>query len=249
MLIMRKKRSDKPAHEEHKIKEKEQSTVLEKNDFNHIKFSHNQLNFFKTIKSNFLTVCTGPAGTAKTFIACYAALELLRDQTHKKIILARPAVESGENLGFLPGTPDEKIAPYMEGYFSNMEKIVSNHDKLKLMVSKRIIDMQPIAFMRSRTFDDTILILDEAQNADFRQLMLVVTRMGKNSRIVICGDVTQWDIKNRRNDLLLFYDNVVNGVNDCVNFEFSREDIVRNPVLIQLTDNYEAYKEKKGIDK
>jgi len=230
-------------------KEEYNSTVLQKSDFNHIKFTHSQLNFFKTIQNNFLTVCTGPAGTAKTFVACYAALDMLRSGEQKKIILARPAVESGENLGFLPGDKNEKIAPYMEGYLSNMEKILASEEKLKALVEKKTIDMQPLAFMRSRTFDDTILILDEAQNADLRQIMLVVTRMGQNSKIVICGDITQWDIKNRRKDLITFFDKIAKGVPGCESFQFTREDIVRNPILIQLTDNYDKYKEENGIDK
>lgn len=217
-------------------------------DFNHIKLTHPQLGFLRTIKENFMTVCTGPAGTAKTFVACYAALETLRDGVHKRVILARPAVESGENLGFLPGDADEKIAPYMRGYVENMKKIV-NEEKLGALLKAKVIDMEAIAFMRSVTFDDTILILDEAQNADLRQIMLVVTRMGKNSRIVICGDITQWDIKNRRKDLLTFQEKVMNGVEGCAAFQFTREDIVRNPILIALTDNYDAYKEEHGLDK
>lgn len=228
---------------------KQDQPILSSQDFNHIKFTDSQKKFFKTINENFLTVCTGPAGTAKTFVACYAALDLIKRGEHSKIILARPAVESGENLGFLPGSVDEKIAPYMEGYISNMEKILKAKDKIKLMTDKKIIDMQPLAFMRSRTFDDTILILDEAQNADLRQIMLVVTRMGQNSRIIICGDITQWDIKNRRKDLLVFSEKIANGVEGCESFEFQRADIVRNPILIQLTDNYENYKEENGIDK
>jgi len=220
---------------------------LYKSDFATVKFTHSQLKFFKTIKENFLTVCIGPAGTAKTFVACYTALDFLKDGEHKKIILARPAVESGENLGFLPGSIEEKIAPYMKGYLSNMKKIV-DPDKLKLLMSAEIISMEPLAFMRSETFDDTVLILDEAQNADLRQLMLVITRMGKNSRIVICGDVTQWDIKNRRKDLLLLKEKVIRGVDSCATFEFSREDIVRNPILIELTDNYDKYKEEIELD-
>ena len=239
----------KPKNDELEKLEKAPQAFLDKADFNAIKFTSSQLNFYKTIKSNFLTVCTGPAGTAKTFIASYAALDLLRDGAHKKIILARPAVESGENLGFLPGSIDEKLAPYMEGYISNMEKILRDREKLKLLTTKKIIDMQPLAFMRSRTFDDTILILDEAQNADLRQIMLVVTRMGMNSRIVICGDITQWDIKARRKDLIVFSEEIVKGSNSCATFEFGREDIVRNPILVQLTDKYEAYKEANGIDK
>lgn len=233
--------------EKESFAKKEPTIALEKNDFNHIKFTNSQLKFFKTIQENFLTVCTGPAGTAKTFVACYAALDALKTGTQKRIVLARPAVESGENLGFLPGDKDEKIAPYMDGYVSNMEKILKNHDKLKAIIGKKVIDMQPLAFMRSRTFDDTILILDEAQNADLRQLMLVVTRMGQNSKIVICGDVTQWDIKTRRKDLLTFSEKVSYNVDECATFEFTREDIVRNPILIKLTDNYEKYKEDNNL--
>jgi phosphate starvation-inducible PhoH-like protein len=242
---MQRKRTRK---EEPTTTEKVDLLTLTKGDFEAIKFTHAQLQFFKTIKNNFLTICTGPAGTAKTFIACYAALDLLKEGQHKKIILARPAVESGENLGFLPGTIEEKIAPYMKGYISNMKKIVNN-DKLKALMGAEIITMEPLAFMRSETFDDTILLLDEAQNADLRQIMLVVTRMGKNSRIIICGDVTQWDIKNRRKDLLIFSERISKGVRDCSTFEFKREDIVRNPILIELTDNYDKYKEENGIDK
>lgn len=241
---MQRKRSKK----EETAPEKIGMLNLTKADFSAIKFTHSQLQFFKTIKSNFLTICTGPAGTAKTFIACYAALDLLKEGQHKKIILARPAVESGENLGFLPGTIEEKIAPYMKGYVSNMKKIVNN-DKLKALMGAEIITMEPLAFMRSETFDDTILLLDEAQNADLRQIMLVVTRMGKNSRIVICGDVTQWDIKNRRKDLLVFSEKIAAGISQCSTFEFKREDIVRNPILIELTDNYDKYKEETGLDK
>jgi phosphate starvation-inducible PhoH-like protein len=242
---MQRKRTKK---EEPTPAEKLDMLTLTKGDFETIKFTHSQLQFFKTIKNNFLTVCTGPAGTAKTFIACYAALDLLKDGHHKKIILARPAVESGENLGFLPGTIEEKIAPYMKGYISNMKKVVNN-DKLKALMAAEIITMEPLAFMRSETFDDTILLLDEAQNADLRQIMLVVTRMGRNSRIIICGDVTQWDIKNRRKDLLIFSEKIAGGVRDCSTFEFKKEDIVRNPILIELTDNYDKYKEETGIDK
>jgi phosphate starvation-inducible PhoH-like protein len=235
-----------------KIEKKEkapEAPILSNSDFNTIKFTDSQLKFFRSIGDNFLTVCTGPAGTAKTFVACYAALDLIKKGEQKRIILARPAVESGENLGFLPGSVDEKIAPYMEGYTSNMEKILKSKEKIKLMIDKKIIDMQPLAFMRSRTFDDSILILDEAQNADLRQIMLVVTRMGQNSKIVICGDITQWDIKSRKKDLLTFNEKIAKGVTNCSSFEFTKEDIVRNPILIELTDKYEKYKEENNLDK
>jgi phosphate starvation-inducible protein PhoH and related proteins len=103
--------------------------------------------------------------------------------------------------------------------------------------------------MRSKTYDDLIVILDEAQNADLRQIILVVTRMGRNSKVVICGDVTQWDIQKRKKDLLTFTDKIIDGVDQCSTFEFEREDIVRNPILIKLTDKYEKFKVENGIDK
>lgn len=232
-----------------KESDKSPEVTLTKSDFKHIKFTHSQLKFYKTIKDNFLTVCTGPAGTAKTFVACYAALDMIREGGEiNKIVLARPAVESGENLGFLPGTVDEKIAPYVEGYTSNMEKIIHS-EKLKQLIGKKTIIMEPLAFMRSKTYDNTILILDEAQNADLRQIMLVTTRMGNNSKIIICGDVTQWDIEKRKKDLLTFTDEIIKDIDLMEHFEFTREDIVRNPILIKLTDKYEQYKIDNGIDK
>lgn len=229
------------------LKEKDEQ-LLVRADFNRIKFTHTQLSFFKTIQNNFLTVCSGPAGSSKTFTACYAALDSIERGIYKKIILTRPVVESGENLGFIPGSVDEKIAPYMKGFISNMGKITSP-EKVKYLTSKNIIIQEPIAFMRSETYDDTILLLDEAQNCDIRQLMLVVTRMGINSKIVICGDVTQWDIDKRRNDLLIFTDKIINNVESCAHFEFKREDIVRNPMLIKITDKYEEYQIEAGIKK
>ena len=214
---------------------------LSKNDFKAIKFTPRQLEFFKMIKKNDVTLCVGDAGTAKTFVACYAALDLLREGVQTKIILSRPAVESGENLGFLPGTLSEKIAPYMKSFLSNMEKIVS-HETLQALIAKKVLQMEPLAYMRGETYDDAVMVLDEAQNSDLRQLMLFVTRMGRNSKVIICGDVTQWDIESRKKDLLTFSDKIAKGVEGCSMFTFERADIVRNPLLIKLTDNYESFK-------
>lgn len=192
-------------------------------------------------------MCTGPAGTAKTFVSCYAALDGLEKGHYKQIVLARPAVESGENLGFLPGSIDEKIAPYMEGYTSNMGKIIPE-EKVKQLILKKVVVMEPLAFMRSKTYDDTILLLDEAQNADLRQLMLVITRMGRNSKIIICGDITQWDLKTRRKDLLTLKEDIIKDIEMMASFEFTREDIVRNPILVKLTDKYEKYKHDNNLE-
>lgn len=227
--------------------EKAVSKNLTTADFQEIKFSHSQRKFFDSIKNNLITVCTGPAGTAKTFVSCYAALDLLRLGEHKNIVLCKPAVESGDQMGFLPGSLQEKLAPYMKSYFSNMKKILTSYEKMEDLVKRNVIETEALGYMRGDTFDDTIMILDEAQNADLRLLMLFVTRLGKNSRVVICGDTTQWDEKKRRNDLKKLLQ-ILNDVKGANHFEFTREDIVRNPILIQITDNYEKYKADNNLD-
>ena len=247
---MRKKTQEKPEaparsrSQEHGSKRPK----LTKSDFNQIKLTENQHKFFCSVRDNDITVCTGDAGTAKTFVGCYAALDLLKEGKIDRIILSRPIVESGENLGFLPGTIEEKTGPYMEGFISNMEKIIDTVT-LAVLLQTKVIDVQPLAYMRGKTYDRSLILLDEMQNADLRQIMLAVTRMGKDSKVVICGDTTQWDIKNRRKDLLTFADVMLKGVDKCSAFQFGREDIVRNPILIKLTDNYEAYKGEHGLDK
>lgn len=238
------KKTKKPAYA---AGEEKNVPILTTSDFAEITFSHSQRKFFDTILKNDITFCTGPAGTAKTFIACYTALDLLRKGTHKKIILCRPTVEAGDPVGFLPGTLQEKLAPYMKSFVSNMRKIIANPEKLKELTTKGLVECEALGYMRGDTFDDSIMILDEAQNADLRLLMLFVTRMGKNSRVVICGDTTQWDEKKRRKDFANFAD-MINGVKGTSHFVFERSDIVRNPILIEITDRYEKFKAENNVE-
>lgn len=121
-----------------------------------------------------------------------------------------------------------------------MKKIISE-EKLKELILKNLVETEALGYMRGDTFDDSIMILDEAQNADLRLLMLFVTRLGRNSRVVICGDTTQWDDRKRRKDLKTFID-IVKDITNISHFEFERSDIVRNPILIKITDNYEKWK-------
>jgi phosphate starvation-inducible PhoH-like protein len=239
---MAKQNRKKPALEE----VKEQAPLLHKQDFKHVKFTHKQLQFFNTIKDNIITTCTGPAGTAKTFVACYSALDHYTRGACKKIVLIKPAVESGDAVGFLPGTLQEKIAPYMESYVSNMEKIIGK-EKLQELIVKEVIEMKSLSHIRGATEDDSFMIIDETQNADLRQIILFVTRMGKESKIVACGDTTQWDMAKRKREFATFIE-IMSGIPNLENFEFSREDIVRHPMLIEITDRYEKYKVEKGLD-
>jgi phosphate starvation-inducible PhoH-like protein len=220
--------------------------LLEKQDFKHIKFSHNQLKFFNLIRDNIITTCTGPAGTAKTFIACYSALDHYSKGNCKKIVLVKPAVESGDALGFLPGTLQEKIAPFMESYVSNMEKIIGK-EKLELLILSGVIEMKSLSHIRGATEDDSFMIIDETQNSDLRQILLFVTRMGKNSKIVCCGDTTQYDMMKRKKEFSIFI-RIMAGIKGLESFEFMREDIVRHPMLIEITDRYEKYKSENNIE-
>ena len=178
--------------------------------------------------------------THNTYVTTYTALELTDQRLYDKIILTKPAQESGEKLGFLPGDVDEKIAPYMESFVTTMEKLVGAVTT-KAFVDKDIIEARPLAYMRGSTFDNSIMILDEAQNCDLRQLILFVTRMGETSKVIICGDVEQYDVPQSQSGLSTFFE-MTKNIKGVATFEFKREDIVRSKILIDITDNYHKYK-------
>jgi phosphate starvation-inducible PhoH-like protein len=228
------------------VEEQAYKPLLSKMDFKHIKFTPNQSKLFNQIKNNTIITVTGPAGTAKTFVACYSALEHYAREACKKIILVKPAVESGDNLGFLPGTLQEKIAPFMDSYVTNMKKIIGE-EKLKILIDKGVIEMKSLSHIRGSTEDESFMIMDESQNAELKQMVLFVTRMGKDSKIVICGDTTQYDMHKRRKDFPTFT-GIIKGIEGITEFEFGRADIVRNPLLIAITDAYEKYKADNNLE-
>ena len=209
-----------------------------------IELSIKQNELYKGIRNNTLTVCQGPAGTSKTFTACYTSLALLADKKIDQIILTKPIQESGENLGFLPGTVEEKVDPYMKSYFSNFEKIIGKASFEWLKSTEQII-VEPLAYMRGTTYDRSIMLLDEAQNCTMTQLMLWVTRLGSESKAILMGDVSQYDIKKRDSKFLEFIQ-LTDGVQQVNNFRFGVEDIVRNKFLIDIVDRYEKWKYESG---
>lgn len=224
-----------------------------------IELSPRQEEFYKGIRNNILSICQGPAGTSKTFVSCYASIGLLADKKVDRIILTKPIQESGEQLGFLPGTIEEKTDPYMQSYFTNFQKIVGKQT-FEFMRSVGEIVVEPLAYMRGTTYDNAIMLLDEAQNCTMHQLMLWSTRLGKNSKAIMMGDVSQYDIKKRDSRFLDFiaivtgdYEfNDLDGIKsdqnfrtilgDVYNHTFESKDIVRNKFLIDLVDRYEKYK-------
>jgi phosphate starvation-inducible PhoH-like protein len=205
-----------------------------------IELTPKQHDFYKGIRNNTLTVCQGPAGTSKTFTACYTALALLADRKIEQIILTKPIQESGENLGFLPGTKEEKTDPYMKSYFSNFEKIIGKSQFEWMKATEQII-VEPLAYMRGTTYDNAIMLLDEAQNCTMTQLMLWVTRLGNGSKAIMMGDVSQYDIKKKDSKFLEFID-MISGSDQIFKHNFTTEDIVRNKFLIDIVNKYEKWK-------
>lgn len=211
-------------------------------NFYDVRLSESQHVLYRKIMDNNITVVTGPAGASKTFTACYAALKLLEKGEVEKIILTKPIQESGEKLGFLPGDVKEKTDPYMESYLTNMAKIVDSKD-IGGLVTQFAIEVKPLAYMRGAGYDNCVMILDEAQNCDFRQLMLYVTRMGKNSKIIAMGDVSQYDIAKNKIALPKFAE-MISDIPGVATHQFTKQDIVRHPMLIAITDRYDEWKDK-----
>jgi len=219
---------------------KTSSEIKKELDKSNIELSAKQDKLYKLIRNKTFVTVQGPAGTSKTFSSCYAALKLLADRKIEKIILTKPIKESGEELGHLPGPIEEKTEPFMKSYISNFEKILSKQS-ISMLRSLGIISVEPLAYLRGITFDDSIILLDEAQNATIKQLMLWITRLGKNSKAVLMGDISQYDIKKRDSKFVDFI-KMVDGIEGVGNFAFDADDIVRNKILIEIVKRYEIQK-------
>jgi len=216
------------------------SVRVKAENIQHIKLRQSQERYSKTIENNDVTFCHGPAGTSKTFTACYTALKMLAEKKIEQVILCKPIQESGEKLGFLPGSIEDKVDPYMQSYISNIKKIVGEEITERLL-ERGVIVFKPLAYMRGDTFDDCLMILDEAQNATFKQLMLFITRMGKTSKTLITGDVSQYDIPKKSAGLPGFI-KLMEGIKGVENFEFTEDDIVRAEILKKIVNRYDMWK-------
>ena len=179
-----------------------------------------------------------PAGTGKTFLAVAYALAELQARRINKIILSRPVVEAGEKLGFLPGDLYEKVHPYLRPLYDAFYTIVGP-DRLRLLREDEIVEICPLAYMRGRTLDESLIILDEAQNTTPEQMKMFLTRMGQKSKMIINGDMTQIDLENKKRSGLLKIDSILSGVEGIQFVRFGGEDIVRHPLVQKILQAYD----------
>ncbi len=198
----------------------------------------NQHRFIRSIADHDLTFAIGPAGTGKTFLAVLTAVCCLKKNDVSKIIITRPAVEAGESLGFLPGDLKEKIDPYLMPIYDALDIILGSEQKDK-MIEKGVIEVIPLAYMRGRTLDKAFIILDEAQNTTDKQMLMFLTRLGFNSKMVVNGDITQIDLNiNRSRSGLKIACDRLKDIEGIGFVEFDRSDVIRNPLVSVIIDRF-----------
>ncbi|MDE6464849.1 MAG: PhoH family protein [Muribaculaceae bacterium] len=200
----------------------------------------NQAVLAETFATHDLTFALGPAGTGKTYIAIALAVRALKNREARKIILSRPAVEAGEKLGFLPGDMKDKIDPYLQPLYDALEDMIPAV-KLKEYMETKVIQIAPLAFMRGRTLNDAIIILDEAQNTTTHQIKMFLTRLGMNAKMIITGDVTQIDLPRSTSSGLVQALKILDGVDGVGRVEFTKKDIVRHHLVQRIVEAYERY--------
>lgn len=200
----------------------------------------NQQKLVDAYSKNDLIFALGPAGTGKTYIAIALAVRALKNKEVRKIILSRPAVEAGEKLGFLPGDMKDKIDPYLQPLYDALEDMVPAA-KLKEYMESNAIQIAPLAFMRGRTLNDAIVVLDEAQNTTTHQIKMFLTRLGMNSKMIVTGDATQIDLPKTTTSGLIQALKILDGVNGIGKVEFSKKDIVRHALVQRIVEAYERF--------
>lgn len=200
--------------------------------------TNGQEELVRAMKKHDMVFSVGPAGTGKTFLAVAYAVSLLRDNKIKRIILTRPAVEAGENLGFLPGDLKEKVDPYLQPLYDALN-ILLGVESVEKMLEKKTIEIAPLAYMRGRTLDDAFIILDEAQNTTDAQMKMFLSRMGYNSKMIINGDITQIDLPfNQQSGLLIALD-LLSDMEEIAIVKLQFSDIVRHPLVSKILKRYE----------
>jgi phosphate starvation-inducible protein PhoH and related proteins len=203
-----------------------------------------QAQYLRALFENDIVVGIGPAGTGKTYLAVAAAVDALSRKRVKRIVLARPAVEAGESLGFLPGDMQAKVDPYLRPLYDALDDMLPS-EKLKNYMERRVIEIVPLAYMRGRTLSNAFVILDEAQNATAMQMKMFLTRLGVNSKAIVTGDVTQIDLPNKIASGLVQIQDVLQHIDGIDFVYFDKGDVVRHRLVKEIIDAYDHFNGRK----
>jgi phosphate starvation-inducible PhoH-like protein len=210
-----------------------------------IELTKKQKSLVSLIKSKDITVVEGVWGTSKTFVVCYAALKLMQEQNGiSRIIFTKPIVDAADAIGFLKGDIKNKVAPYAESFYNTFEELIGKKSILALE-NMELLEFKNIGYVRGATYDNSFLIADECQNLTLKQLMTFITRLGKNSKIVLIGDRHQTDIREKSSGFVELIQHVLKDIEGVGFFEFDSSDIMRSKILIDITKKYQAYKDLK----
>jgi len=207
--------------------------------------SKKQKEYVRSLKTSQIVLSLGPAGTGKTYLAVAVALSMLLEKKVERIILSRPAVEAGEKLGFLPGDMKEKIDPYLRPLYDSLYDLL-DYDKIQRKIESGAIEIAPLAFMRGRTLKNSFAILDEAQNATETQIKMFLTRIGKNSKLVVNGDPSQIDLPNKNQSGLIKSQAILKGIKEISVINFDHQDVMRHPLVTKIVEAYQKNTNDKG---
>jgi len=204
-----------------------------------------QAKYLEAIDENDIVFAIGPAGTGKTYLAVAMAVSALRQKQISRILLARPAVEAGEKLGFLPGSFEDKVDPYLRPLYDALQDLMEP-ERLRRMQDMKIVEVVPLAYMRGRTLNDSFIILDEAQNTTPQQMKMFLTRLGSHSKAVVTGDITQTDLGDDQPSGLVVAPKILTGIRGLAFIRLNERDVVRNPLVQKIIKAYDRYEEGHG---
>lgn len=203
-----------------------------------------QEEYLQAIENHEVVLCFGPAGTGKTYLAVAAAIDYFRRKRVQRIVLTRPAVEAGEKLGYLPGTLYEKVNPYLIPLFDALNDLL-RFERVRRLMERNVIEVAPLAFMRGRSLNNSFIILDEAQNTTYSQMKMFLTRMGRGSRAIVTGDITQVDLEKGQRSGFVDALSILRDAQPHVGLvELTRQDVVRHPVVQRIIDAYDRFEQR-----